>query len=122
MISRIGAEDPPVVRMERLRNQDPRPAGHPGRHHDRFGQGAGPVVEAGVGHFHPRELSDEGLVFEDGLEGSLTDFRLVGRIGREVLGARDQRVDHGGDEMVVRAGAQKVGEVLARRRSFAPWP
>ena len=96
---------------------DDRRAGASGNaqgHQDRLGQGAAPVVQAGIGHLHARELADERLVFEENLQASLAGFRLVGRIGRVVFAPAGDGVHHRRDEMVVTAATQKTDRIASR--------
>jgi len=111
------------------------------RHERRFDAGRAPVVETRVGHLEPRQVADEGLVFEDVLERALADFRLVGGVGREPFLAAGEHVHRGRHEMVIGPGAQEPGVedlvpggqgghlaedlqfgTLARQRQFAPKP
>ncbi len=83
-----------------------------------FDARAAAVVEAGVRDIHARQLANQRLVLEHGLQIALADFRLVGSVGRVEFAPRGQRVDHGRDEMVVAAAAQEAQ--LAGRVGILP--
>ena len=81
-------------------------------HHQRLGSAGRAVVHRGVGDVHAGELADHRLEFEDGLQRSLRDLRLIGRVGGEQLAARDERVDDDGPVVRVGAGAEEAGVAL----------
>ncbi len=114
-IAAIGRHGFPVFGMQGGGEQNLLAAGGPRRHQDRFGAGRGAIVHGGIGHVHPGQLTDQGLVFENGLQGSLADFRLVGGIGRVEFAAGNQMIDHRWDKMIIGPGPQEAG-VSARRR------
>ena len=78
-------------------------------HQGGLGHGGAAVVEAGVGDVHAGELGDQGLVFEDGLEGALAGLGLVGGVGGVEFAAGGEVIDDGGDEVVVSACAEEAG-------------
>ena len=90
------------------------------RHHGRFRCSGRTVIHRGVGNFHPGQLADHGLEFEDGLQRALRNFCLIGCIGGKELAARNQRVNDHRPVVQVRAGAQKRAQAVAiLARAFA---
>ncbi len=76
-------------------------------HHQCLGRTGRAVVHRGVGDVHAGKLADHRLEFEDGLQRSLRDFRLIGGVGGEPFAARDERVDDDGPVVRVGAGAEE---------------
>ncbi len=74
-------------------------------HHDRLCRRRGAVIDGGVAHVHAGQFADHGLVFEDGLQHALADFRLIGRIGGDKFLLGGDRRHNGGDVVVIAAGA-----------------
>ena len=91
--------------------------GHPAlalaAHGRRLGGGSGPIVHRGVGHVHAGELTDHGLILEDGLQQALAHFRLIGGVGRQELLLGGDIFDDGGDEVVIGPCAPENGGVGA---------
>ena len=77
-----------------------------------FGGAGRAVVHRGVGDVHAGELADHRLKLEDGLQCSLRDLRLIGRVGGEPFAARDQRVDDDGAVVRVGSGAEEAHVAL----------
>ena len=87
-------------------------------HQHRFRRARGAVVHAGVGHVHAGQFRNHGLEFEDRLQRSLRDLRLIRRITRQEFAALDQRVNDHRAIVAIAAGAQEagvVGGILLRR-------
>ena len=78
-----------------------------------IGGGGGPVIHRGVGHVHAGELTDHGLILEDGLQQTLAHFRLIGGVGREELLLGRDIFDDGGDVVVIGPCAPENGGVGA---------
>ena len=85
-----------------------------------FGHAAAALVEAGVGDVHARQLADERLKLEKRLQTALAGLGLVRRVSGVEFTAAGDGIDHGRDEVVVRAAAQEadrvVGRAIARRQ------
>ena len=86
------------------------PARRPRHEQDRLGYGGGLVQQRGAGHRQAGQVADERLEEQLGLEASLADLRLVGRVGRGP-GRVAQHVagDDGGCEGGVVAAADHLG-------------
>lgn len=65
------------------------------------------VVERGVRDVEAGQQALVRLVFEDRLQRPLRDFRLIRRVRRQELGAREELVDHGRLVVRVRAAAEE---------------
>ena len=72
-------------------------------HQQGFSRGRRAVIHTGVADVHARQLADHCLIFKNGLQQSLTHFRLIRRIRRQKLAAAGQRVDETRDVMAVSA-------------------
>ena len=83
-------------------------------HQHGLGRGAAAVVQAGVRDVHAGQLGDQRLVFEDDLQVALAGLGLIRRVRRVELAARGDRIDDGGDEVVVAAAAEEA-DLLAGR-------
>ena len=83
------------------------PPGQPLGHQHRFGQRRRAVVHRSIRHFLAGQLAHQRLKFEDRLQRSLGDFRLIRRVGGEEFAALDQRISHHRAQMLVDARAQK---------------
>ena len=70
--------------------------------------GARALVDGGVRDGQPGELRDRRLVLEHHLQPALRDLGLIRRVGREELGAAQQRVDQRRHVVVVHAGAEEA--------------
>ena len=115
---RLRGEHLPVLGVHAGREHD---LAAPGLHagEDRgLGQRRAAVVHGGVADVHAGQLADRRLELEDRLEHALAALRLVGRVGGEELAAADDGVDHGGDVVVVDAGAEEAHQ-LGRRHVLA---
>src|SRR5919205_582855 len=93
---------PPGTRPDPSRRTGGAPRPPPGRTPVR--RSSRPAVPAG-------QLANRGLVLEDRLEHALAHLGLVRRVGGEKLAAREDRVDHGRDVVVVdpRAEERELG-------------
>ena len=138
-----GGKHRPPVRMDARRDPHPLAAGGPGGQVDRLDQGAGPVVEGGVGDRQAGQPRHHGLELEHRLQHPLGHLGLVRGVGGHELAAPGQGADHGGHLVVVGAGPGEadqpvragpvgpgqglevdahVGLGPARRRGRAPRP
>jgi len=71
----------------------------------------GSIVDRGVGGVHAGELANHGLVLKNGLQKSLADFRLVGRVGGDKFFFGDHGGHDGRDIVAVSSGSpENVGE------------
>ena len=112
-----GARGFGVMRMQAARQQGLAAPRHAMRHQDRFGGRGRAVVHRGVGDLHAGQIGDLGLEFEQDLERSLRDFRLVGRVRGEEFRTLNQMVHRRRHVMLVGAGADEEGN-RARRDIF----
>ncbi len=105
---RVRLHDLAHLRVERLREDDLRAVGD-GVLGDEAGIGRDrrPVVAGCIGHVHPGQLADDGLVLEDRLQHPLAHLRLVRRVRREELASREDDVDDRGDVVVVDPRTEK---------------
>ena len=62
------------------------------------------VVNGSVSYIHAGQATDQALEFEDSLQCALTGFGLVRSVSGEVLRARGNMPNNGGDKMAVGAG------------------
>ena len=76
-------------------------------HEAGVGGDRGAVVAGRVRHLHPGQLADHGLVLEDGLQYSLAQLRLVGRVGGQELRPRDDCLDDRRHVVVVNPGPEE---------------
>ncbi len=99
---RVRLHDLPHLRVQRLRENDLR-AVRDGVLGDEAGVGGHrrAVVPGRVGHVHPGQLADDGLVLEDRLQHALAHLGLVRRVRGQELAAREDDVDDRGDVVVV---------------------
>ncbi len=110
------------IRDARSGDHDSVASGDADGHHHRFGSAGRAVVHGSVGDIHAGQLADHGLEFEDGLQRSLRDLRLVRRVGGEELAALDQRINDDRAVMAIGAGAQKAGVAgCVVRGAFRKW-
>ena len=100
-----------ILRMHRSCNHRLVPPGHAHGHQHRFRRARGTVVHAGVGHIHAGQFGNHGLEFEDGLQRSLRDLRLIRRIAGQKFAALHQRVNDHRAIVAIAARAQKAGIV-----------
>ena len=107
LIARVGGDDLAVLGMDGGGDDRLVASGDAHGHHQAFGGAGGTVVHGGVGDVHAGELADHRLELEDGLQGSLRNFRLIGSVGGEPFAARDERVDDDGPVVRVGAGAEE---------------
>ena len=76
-------------------------------HQHRFRCGRRSVIHRGVRHLHAGQQRDLGLELEQILQRALSNFRLVGRVGRQELGAADEAIDRCRHVMSVRPAADE---------------
>ncbi len=88
------------------------------------GDRRGALVEAGARQRQSGQLGHRRLELEHRLQAALGDLGLVGRVGRQELGAGDDRVDDRRRVVVVHAGAEeadlRLGIGVARRERAHP--
>ncbi|MPL96681.1 hypothetical protein SDC9_42863 [bioreactor metagenome] len=108
----VGAEHVPRLGIHVPSPENPALLHRRCRENRRLCGGGGSVVHGGVGDLHACEFTDHGLVLEDGLEGSLGHFRLVGSVARGEFSPGDDAVHGGGDEMVIDARTEEAGQVV----------
>ena len=99
--------------MQVAGDNDRAASGEADGHHHAFGGGGGTVVHGSVRDFHAGQFADHGLELEDGLQRSLRDFGLVGRVGGEELAAGDQGINDDGTVVEIGAGAEEAGVSVA---------
>ena len=118
---RIGLANLAVMRVKPARQHGLMAAGDAVGHHHRLGAGGRPVIERGVGDFHPGQQRDLGLELEQILQCPLRDLRLVRRVGGQELAALDQMVDGRRDVMAVHPAADeerdRAGGDVSRRHA-----
>ncbi len=119
---RVGRQRLAAVRVQAARDDEALALGR--RHRQVAGRGdrGGPLVEAGVGDRQAGQLRHRGLELEHHLQAALGDLRLVGRVGREELGALGDRVDDRRHVVVVHPGADEADLALRRPRCAPPAP
>ena len=78
-------------------------------HRHGFRGGGGAVVHGGVGGVHAGQLTDHGLVFKNGLQDPLADFRLIGGVGGQKFFLIADALHNRGDIVVVCASAAEDG-------------
>ena len=110
---RVRLHDLPDLRVQRLREDDLRPAGRVLRDVAGVRGHRRAVVPRGVGDVHTGELADHRLVLEDRLEDALAHLRLVRRVRGQELAAGEDRVHDRGHVVVVDPCAEER-ELLAR--------
>jgi hypothetical protein len=103
----VCSNDFTVLGMQAFGDHNPGLPRHAVSHEDGFRSPRRSLVEGGVGDIEPGELTDKGLEFEDGLQRSLADFGLIGRIRTDELPARAQVIDDGGNEVFVGPASEK---------------
>ena len=119
LMPRVGGEHLAILRMHGAGHQNAVTAGQSHGHHGRFRNGGRAVVHGRIGNFHAGELAEHGLKFEDGGQGALRDFGLIGSVGGQEFGARNHRVHQHRPVMAIDARAQErrvaVGALSAAR-------
>ena len=101
-----------IAGIDGIRNQHPAAARGVAGQRAGLCQGAAPVVHGGVGDIHRRQVANHGLVFKDRLQDALAQFRLIRGIGGVEFRTQQQLFHHGGNVMIVGAGAQKAWPVV----------
>ena len=116
---RVGGKHFAIFGMDGARDKHAIPAGQAHGHHGCFWNRGGTVVHRRIGDFHAGELADHGLKFKDGGEGTLRNFGLIRRVGRQELSAGHHCVHQDGPVMMIDARAQErcitVGALVAAR-------
>ena len=107
----VGARGLDVVAMDRAADEHPVATRGADGHERRLRGGAGTVVVRGRNDRQARQLADQRLELVDRLQRALADLRLVGRVGRVELTAREDRVDRSRDVVLVHTGTQERGQV-----------
>jgi hypothetical protein len=110
-------------RSDHLADGGPHPPGHPyqpapgGGHGqvDALGGSGRPVVEGGVGHVHPSQAAEHALVFEEGLEDTLGDLGLIGRVRGDQLAPPGQGPHRRGDLVLVGPSAGETHQGAVAR-------
>ena len=103
-----GAHDVPHLGVERLGDDDLRPAGRGPRDVAGVRRDRQAVVAGGVRDVHPGQLADGGLVLEDRLERPLAHLGLVGRVRGQELATLHHGVADRRDVVVVDAGPEEL--------------
>ncbi len=107
-VARVGGEHLAIFGMHRAGHEHAPAAGEAFGHEDRFGGGGGAVPHGGVGDFLAGEFRHQRLKFENGLQGALADFGLIGRVGGEEFATQENRVGYDRTQVVIHAGAEKA--------------
>jgi hypothetical protein len=108
--ARVRLQRLPGVGMHAARDdQAPATLARPEREVGGRGHRRRTLVERGVGHREAGELGDRRLKLEHRLQPALRDLGLVRRVGSQKLRPRDDRVDEGGDVVVVHPRADEAG-------------
>src|SRR5215475_1895625 len=102
-----------ILGMHAASNCNRSASSEPGGHHYSFRSGGRAIVHGGIRYLHAGKLADHGLKFKDGLQRALRNLRLVRRVGRKKLAARNERVNDDWAIVIVGASAEKTGMVLA---------
>ena len=116
---RVRAQRSPRVRVQPAASDQLRALGLQLRQVARGRHGARALVHRRVRHRQPGQLRDRGLELEHHLQPALRDLRLVRRVRRQELRARQQVVDQRRDVVVVHARAQERSP-RRRRGGCAP--
>ena len=107
----IGSDHPPVMGVDGGRHGHAFLAGNANRHQQGLGQGRGAVVVGGGGDLCSHQAAGQRLVLVDGLEGALTDFRLIGRVGGHEFAAGQNMPGGRRYEVIVAAGPHEHFEI-----------
>ena len=78
---------------------------------DRFDGRRCSVINRCIGNWEPGQAGYKGLVLEQGLEHPLSHLGLIGRIGRDELGAAPERPRHRRHVVVVSAPTRETDEL-----------
>jgi len=78
-----------------------------------FGGGGRAVVVRSVRYFHAGQVGHQRLIFEDGLQRALRNFRLVGRVGGVKFAAPQHVIDNGWDVMMICTRTEERDQMLA---------
>ena len=105
----VGRDDLAILRVHGTRDDRGVAARHAHSHHDGFGSAGGAFIHAGIGDLHAREFADHRLELEHGLQRTLRNLRLVGRVAGQELAALHEGVDDDGLVVLVNSGAEKAG-------------
>src|SRR6185295_509534 len=107
-ILRVSGDHFAILRMKRISNDELIAASDSMRHKHSFGGSGRAVVHRGIRDIHAGELADHRLKLEVVLKRAMAEFRLIRRVCRKELRARDQRIDDDRNEMRVSAGAEET--------------
>ncbi|MNW55436.1 hypothetical protein D3C74_330940 [compost metagenome] len=99
--TRRGAQHLACFRMYRPGNDQFFAFRRSGRKHRGFREGGRAIVHTGIGDLHAGQLTDIGLEFEDCLQLSLADLRLVRRVCRIEFRAGNDMINDNGDMVVI---------------------
>ncbi len=105
---RVGGEGLPRLRVDAGGDDEPAPLRGADREVAGAGDGRRALVEAGARERQAGQLAHRGLELEHRLQAALGDLRLIRRVGRQELGAGDDRVDDRRCVVVVHAGAEEA--------------
>ena len=105
---RVGGEGLPRLRVDAGGDDEPAPLRGADREVAGAGDGRRALVEAGARERQAGQLAHRGLELEHRLQAALGDLRLIRRVGRQELGAGDDRVDDRRRVVVVHAGAEEA--------------
>src|SRR5258705_2945719 len=108
----VGANHLAEVRMDALGDQHDAPPRRAGCQKRSFRARGRAVVHGGVRDFHPRQLTDHRLVFENSLEGTLRHLWLVRRVGGRELGPGKEGTHRGRNKVVVDPGPEEAGILI----------
>ena len=89
--ARVRLDDLTHLGVQRLREDDLGAVARVLRDEARVGGDRAAVVSGRVRHVHAGQLADDGLVLEDRLQHALAHLRLIRRVRRQELAAREQR-------------------------------
>ncbi len=110
----VGAHDLAIFGVDRGGHDHPAAlvAAEVEGHDHGLGGAGGPVIVAGVAHFHAAEVGDHGLIFVDGLQRALGHFGLIGGVGRVEFAPAEDIVHGAGDVVEIGPGAEETGVVV----------
>lgn len=103
----VGLQHGPPDGIDALVHHQLFAAGGAHGHHAGLEQGRTAVIDGGIGAIHVQQAAHRGLVFEDGLQGALRAFGLIGRVGGIELAAAGKGVHGAGHIMGIEARAQE---------------
>ncbi len=104
----IGFRDFTVMRMQTTRQNRFLAPCCAARHQNGFRARRCPVPHRCVGHIHAGDRCHLGLEFEQILQRTLRDFRLIGGIGRQEFTTLDDVIDRGRNMVAIRPRTQEA--------------